>query len=93
MVLPDDDSLTSRRIQTYGLPATQIAEELGNNRAANTVMLAFWAAIEGAVSREAMRQSVADSVPPKTVKVNLEAFDVGYDRGVDTVTQRDRSRC
>jgi 2-oxoglutarate ferredoxin oxidoreductase subunit gamma len=93
VVLPDDDGLALRGIQTYGLPATQIAEELGNSRAANTVMLAFWAAIEGVVSREAMRQSVADSVPPKTLEVNLEAFDVGYEKGLDAVTQRDASRC
>jgi 2-oxoglutarate ferredoxin oxidoreductase subunit beta len=93
VALPDDDNLTSRGIRTYGLPATQIAEELGNSRAANTVMLAFWAAIEGVVSREAMRQSVADSVPPKTVEVNLEAFDVGYDKGLDAVARRDQSRC
>ena len=92
------DLLVSSRTSSFKyrdteLDIPQIAEELGNNRAANTVMLAFWAAIEGAVSREAMRQSVADSVPPKTVKVNLEAFDVGYDKGLDAVAQRDPSRC
>jgi 2-oxoglutarate ferredoxin oxidoreductase subunit gamma len=58
---------------------------LGNNRAANTVMLGFWSAIAGVVSREAMRQSVADSVPPKTVEVNMKAFDVGYERGLETI--------
>jgi Pyruvate/2-oxoacid:ferredoxin oxidoreductase gamma subunit len=68
-------------ISTYGLPATQIATELGNNRAANTVMLGFWAALSGTVSRAAMRQSVAESVPPKTIEVNMQAFDAGYERG------------
>jgi 2-oxoglutarate ferredoxin oxidoreductase subunit beta len=70
-------------IKTYGLPATQIAEELGNSRAANTVMLGFWTAHMGVVSKEAMRQSVTDSVPPKTIDVNLRAFDVGYERGLE----------
>jgi 2-oxoglutarate ferredoxin oxidoreductase subunit gamma len=69
-------------LTTYGLPATHIAEELGNNRAANTVMLGFWTAIRGVVSKESMRQSVAESVPPKTVDVNLKAFDVGFERGL-----------
>jgi 2-oxoglutarate ferredoxin oxidoreductase subunit gamma len=70
-------------ISTYGLPATQIAEELGNNRAANTVMLGFWTAVMGVVSREAMRQSVTDSVPPKTIDVNMKAFDAGFARGLE----------
>jgi 2-oxoglutarate ferredoxin oxidoreductase subunit gamma len=72
-------------ITTHGLPATHIAEELGNNRAANTVMLGFWTAIMGVVSREAMRQSVAESVPAKTIEVNMKAFDVGYERGLGII--------
>jgi 2-oxoglutarate ferredoxin oxidoreductase subunit beta len=66
-----------------GLPATQIAEDLGNSRAANTVMLGFWTAIIDAVSREAMQHSVRDAVPPKTLDVNLKAFDVGYEKGLE----------
>jgi 2-oxoglutarate ferredoxin oxidoreductase subunit beta len=80
VTLPDDHR---QDIATYGLPATHIAEELGNNRAANTVMLGFWTAIIGVVSREAMRQSVAESVPPKTIEVNMKAFDHGYERGLE----------
>ena len=79
VVLPHDHR---QDITTCGLPATHIAEDLGNNRAANTVMLGFWTAIVGAVSREAMRQSVAESVPPKTIEVNMKAFDVGHERGL-----------
>ena len=67
------------------IPATDMATQLGNNRAANSVMLGFWAAIVGAVSNEAMRLAVADSVPPKTVDVNLNCFDAGYTRGLEQV--------
>ncbi|MEJ2211323.1 MAG: 2-oxoacid:acceptor oxidoreductase family protein, partial [Anaerolineae bacterium] len=76
--LPEDHR---QDVVTHGIPATQIAETLGNNRAANTVMLGFWTAIIGAVSKEAMRQAVIESVPPKTVEVNRKAFDQGYERG------------
>jgi 2-oxoglutarate ferredoxin oxidoreductase subunit beta len=69
-------------LKTYGIPATQIAEELGNSRAANTVMLGLWTAIIGAVSKSAMQQSVADAVPPKTLEVNLNAFKAGYKKGL-----------
>lgn len=70
-------------IITYGLPATQIAEQMGSVRAANTVMLGFWTAIVGVVSREAMSQAVADAVPPKTVDLNLQLFQVGYQKGLE----------
>jgi Pyruvate/2-oxoacid:ferredoxin oxidoreductase gamma subunit len=46
-------------------------------------MLGFWAAIVGAVSQEAMRQSLTDSVPPKTLEVNLKVFDVGFEKGLE----------
>ncbi len=77
VTLPEDHR---QDITTYGLPATQIAEELGNNRAAKRSCSASGRQSLGVVSREAMRQSVADSVPPKTIDVNMKAFDVGYER-------------
>ena len=88
-ILVIDDSLVMvpenppKDIRTFGIPATQIAGELGNARAANTVMLGFWTAIIGVVRKEAMRQSLADSVPSKTVDLNLNAFDIGYEKGLE----------
>jgi 2-oxoglutarate ferredoxin oxidoreductase subunit gamma len=93
-VLVIDDGLvalpTDHRtdIATYGIPATQIAEQAGNNRAANTVILGCWAALTGIVSREAMRQAVAESVPSKAVDLNLEVFDIGYEQGLELARGR-----
>jgi 2-oxoglutarate ferredoxin oxidoreductase subunit gamma len=70
-------------ITTLGIPATQIAEDAGNSRAANTVMLGFWAAITGMVSKEAMSQAVAESVPGKAVDLNLKVFEIGYEKGLE----------
>ncbi len=81
VTLPDDQRHAERRVTTHGLPAFHLAEELGNSRAANTVMLGFWTALVGVVSKEAMLQSVRESVPPKTIEVNVKAFEVGYERG------------
>lgn len=72
-----------RDIATFGIPATQIAEEFGNVRSANAVMLGLWTAITGAVSKPAMRQSLTDSVPPKTIEVNLKSFAAGYEKGLE----------
>jgi 2-oxoglutarate ferredoxin oxidoreductase subunit beta len=80
VVLPEDHR---QDITTYGLPATQIAEKLGNNRAANTVMLGFWAAVVGVVSKEAMCESVRESVPAKSLDLNMRAFDLGYQAGLE----------
>jgi 2-oxoglutarate ferredoxin oxidoreductase subunit gamma len=82
-----DDSLVSlpadhrQDIRIFGLPATRMAADLGNSRAANSVMLGFWTAIAGVVRKEAMQQSVAGSVPPKTLDVNMGAFDAGFEAG------------
>jgi 2-oxoglutarate ferredoxin oxidoreductase subunit gamma len=88
-VLLIDDGLVTlpqehrQDLNTYGIAATRVAEELGNARAANSVMLGLWTAVIGAVSEAAMRQSLADSVPPKTMDVNLKAFDVGFGKGLE----------
>ena len=68
-------------ITTYPILATQIAEQAGSSRAANTVMLGLWTGVVGAVSYAAMRQAVAESVPPKLVEMNLKVFDIGYQKG------------
>jgi len=82
VTLPDDHRAD---IKTYGVSATKIAKEAGNNRAANTAMLGFWTAVEGIVDKEAMQEAIAESVPPKTVSLNLEVFEAGYKRGLELV--------
>ena len=78
--LPDDHR---DDIKTRGIPATRIAGDAGNNRAANTVMLGFWTAVEGIVDKKAMEESVAESVPQKTVDLNLAVFEAGYQKGLE----------
>ncbi|HEU5315750.1 MAG TPA: 2-oxoacid:acceptor oxidoreductase family protein [Chloroflexota bacterium] len=63
----------------HGIPATEIAERLGRRIVANIVMLGFWTAVTGYVSRAAMEEAVRTSVPPKTVDLNLAAFRAGYE--------------
>ena len=72
-------------IKILGIPATRIAEEAGNSRAANTAMLGFWTAVEGIVDKKAMEESISESVPPKTVDLNLEVFQKGYQAGLAQV--------
>ncbi|HEY0327574.1 MAG TPA: 2-oxoacid:acceptor oxidoreductase family protein [Rhodopseudomonas sp.] len=60
----------------YAIDATTMAEELGNERAANVVLLgALSNALDFPV--EDWETTVAEFVPKKTVAVNLEAFRLG----------------
>jgi len=64
---------------SFGVASTRIAEGLGRAIVQNIVMLGFFAAVTEIVSREAMREAVAHSVPDGTEELNLRAFDSGYD--------------
>jgi len=60
----------------YAIDATQMAEELGNERAANVVLLgALSTALHFSVAD--WEKTVAAFVPKKTIAVNLEAFRRG----------------
>ncbi|MFH1741743.1 MAG: 2-oxoacid:acceptor oxidoreductase family protein [bacterium] len=64
-----------------GVPATRIAEELGNRIVINMVMLGFFTASTGLLSEEAVREAIRASVPRGTEELNLLAFGQGFDHG------------
>ena len=68
-------------IKTYGIPATRLAEELGRKLVLNMVMVGFVTAMTSLTTAEAVRKSVADSVPKGTEQLNLAAFEKGYEYG------------
>jgi 2-oxoglutarate ferredoxin oxidoreductase subunit beta len=85
VTLPEDHRSD---ITILGIPATRIAEEAGNNRAANTVMLGFWSAVEGIVDKKAMEEAIKESVPQKTIDLNLKVFNIGFDHGKELMNQQ-----
>ncbi|HQN20343.1 MAG TPA: 2-oxoacid:acceptor oxidoreductase family protein [Syntrophobacteraceae bacterium] len=91
MMMVDQDLITN--IETgphdfFAVPATRIAEELGNKMMANVVMLGFFTAVTAAVSLDAIRTTVAETVPANTREKNLAAFNKGYDFGLATLKGR-----
>ncbi|MFP3853538.1 MAG: 2-oxoacid:acceptor oxidoreductase family protein [Anaerolineales bacterium] len=72
LVTPEDGD------QPYGLPATSLAEQLGRRIVANVVMLGYFTALSQVVSRESIEESIRTTVKQKTIDLNLEAFDTGY---------------
>ncbi len=82
----DDDLVTpseakSRRV--YAIPATRIAEGLGNRISANIVMLGFFTAVTDIISVDAARKALPSSIPSRFVELNTKAFEAGYKFGLD----------
>ncbi len=64
--------------QPLGVPATELAENLGNRIVTNIVMLGFFTAATGLVPRDAMEQAIQTSVRDRFVQLNLKAYETGY---------------
>ncbi len=68
-------------VRVYSLPATRLAEELGKKMVMNIVMVGFFGAVTELLKPDALRDAIADSVPPAFRELNLKAFDKGYEYG------------
>jgi len=65
----------------YAIPATRLAEQLGRKVVLNIVMVGFFGAVTALLDPDALREAVADSVPPAMQALNLKAFDKGFEYG------------
>ncbi|MFZ2445756.1 MAG: 2-oxoacid:acceptor oxidoreductase family protein [Syntrophobacteraceae bacterium] len=91
VLLYDQDMVKSPETapgDSFAIPATRMAEELGRKMMANIVMLGFFTAATGAVSQKAMLKAVSDSVPRGTEQANAAAFTKGYDFGLAILKAR-----
>jgi 2-oxoglutarate ferredoxin oxidoreductase subunit gamma len=68
--------------KVYGIPATRLAEQCGKKMVLNIVMVGFFGAITGLISRESLRKAVEESVPSAFRELNMKAFDTGFDFGL-----------
>jgi 2-oxoglutarate ferredoxin oxidoreductase subunit gamma len=59
------------------IPATRIAEGIGRRIVANLVMLGFLVSITGLGSPQSLEKAIKTTVKPKTIPLNLEAFEHG----------------
>ena len=74
--LVQPESLPGQR--SFGISSTRIAETLGRTIVQNIVMVGFFAAATGIVTRKQMRDAVLAAVPAGTKELNLKAFDAGW---------------
>jgi 2-oxoglutarate ferredoxin oxidoreductase subunit gamma len=69
-------------VNLHRVPATRIAESLGNRLFTNLVALGYFTAVTGLVSPEAMKKALPGLVPERFLKINLAAFEKGYQHGI-----------
>jgi 2-oxoglutarate ferredoxin oxidoreductase subunit gamma len=67
----------------YSVPATRLAEELGKRMVLNSVMVGFFTAVAGLLTKDAVQKAVAESVPASFRELNLNAFEKGFQYGID----------
>lgn len=62
---------------TFRVPATQIAVDLGNRMVANMVTLGFLSECVGSVSRDDLVETIRETVNPRFIDLNIQAVDKG----------------
>lgn len=82
LVRPSDDDS-----EALGLPATTLAEELGNRLATNVVMLGFLIGKTGVVGRDSVEEVIRTTMKPSVVELDLHALDTGIRRAKDERAQ------
>jgi len=82
IVLIDEDLVPADAVpNSFGAPTTRIAEDMGRRIVANIAMLGFLTGATNVVSRAAMEEAIKSSVPEKTIPLNLNAFNAGFEYG------------
>ncbi len=69
-------------VEGYKIPATKIAEDLGNRIVANVVMLGALVTVTDSVSKESMKEAILSAVPDGTEELNTKAYEKGMEYGL-----------
>ncbi len=91
MLLVEEDLVPldhkAQHLRVYGIPATRLAEELGKKMVLNVIMVGFFCAMTGIVTKDAAMKSVKDAVPARFLELNLKAFERGFEYGVELLAK------
>lgn len=79
LIIIDEELVTPlSNANLYPIPATRFAEDMGRRIVANMIVLGFFTAVTGVVTRPAAEEAIKTTVKAKTVPLNLDAFAKGY---------------
>jgi 2-oxoglutarate ferredoxin oxidoreductase subunit gamma len=70
-----------QRVNSLKVPATRIAEKLGNKIVANVVMIGALLAITKFLDIDQVIDTIKKTIPPAFIEINLLALRKGYDYG------------
>jgi len=71
---------TRQDLRVFYIPANNLAEDLGNGKVANNIILGALIELTGVVSPGAVEESLKEVLPPhhhKTIPLNLKALEAG----------------
>ena len=92
ILLLDSDMVPKQQdvsnIRVFEVPATKMAEELGKSIVANVVMLGAFTSITNLLDAEAVKKSISSNVPKGAIKLNMDAFEKGYEYGKSLLKER-----
>ncbi len=78
-----DIDVKRKDVKILAIPATEIADKLGNTRTANMVTLAAYAAYTGLFSKEVLYETLKSAIKRKRLQeINRKAIDEGYEFGL-----------
>jgi 2-oxoisovalerate ferredoxin oxidoreductase beta subunit len=78
-----DIGVERKDVNVLGIPATEMADKLGNTRTANMVTMAAYAAYSGLFSKEVLYETLKTAIKRKRLQeINRKAIDVGYEFGL-----------
>lgn len=70
-------------VEILAIPATQLADQLGNTRTANMITLAAYAAYSGIFSKDVIYETLKSAIKrQRLLEINRKAVDVGYEFGL-----------
>jgi len=73
-------TLSSTGAKTFTLDALELAERVGNAKAANVCLLGGVAALGNSQIRiESFRSALKETLPEKVLQANMQAFQLGYE--------------
>ncbi len=76
-------TVTRNDVEVLAIPATQMADQLGNTRTANMITMAAYAGYTGLFSKETLYETLKSAIKrPKLIEINQKAVDAGYDFGL-----------
>ena len=79
-------------VSIFAIPSTRLAEEMGRKIVMNIITVGFFSAVTKITSQEATRKAVETSVPPGTEELNLRAFDIGYNYGIELLEKSKKEK-